>query len=304
MNRVSEKFPSTDTRLAKVQWPTVLVFALMYGAWLLLTALHVHIPALVLFPLLAYTVALHSSLQHEVIHGHPTRNKPFNTALAFPALGLFVPFERYEILHLQHHRNWLITDPYDDSESYFLARKQWQSCHSIIRAVLRFNNTLIGRLLFGPAIMVVRMLYAEIGLAKRNRDIVFSWLLHFVGVAITLLWLWWVDFGFLYYALAVAYPATSLLMLRAYSEHLPEENQEHRSAIIKSNPLMQLLYLNNNFHRVHHEHPEVPWYRLPRLYKTHYSNHKIHVYPGYWHLIKRFAFKQRYPVQHPFLAKD
>jgi len=140
--------------------------------------------------------------------------------------------------------------------------------------------------------------------SKSSRAIFIAWLWHFVGVTMVILWLWLVSFPVLVYIFGVAYPATSLLMLRSFGEHLPEENIDHRSAIIKSNLIMQLLYLNNNFHRVHHDHPEVAWYHLPKLFQQQYAEHTMHVYPGYFSLIKQFGIKQRYPVEHPFLAKD
>jgi len=287
-----------------IEWPTLIVISLTYAGWLTVTLLHAHIPTLFVFVILSCLVALHSSLQHEVIHGHPTRWNRFNYILAFPALGLVVPYERYEMLHLQHHRNWLITDPFDDSESYFLARKSWLACSRTVQTILRLNNTLFGRLILGPAIMVVRMIVSEWRLGKNNPDILNSWLRHLAGVALVMLWLWLVSFPILLYVSCVAYPAVSLLMLRAFGEHLPEKNVEHRSAIIKSNLIMQLLFLNNNFHRVHHEHPEVAWYQLPELYRQKYVKHTTHVYPGYLSLIKQYGFKQRFPVEHPFLAKD
>ena len=288
----------------RIEWPTLAVFALAYGVWFVLTALHNHIHWSVLVVVLSYVVALHSSLQHEVIHGHPTPYTWLNKALAFPALGLAVPYERYELLHLQHHRNWLITDPFDDSESYFLARKQWLRCSTPIQTILNVNNTLIGRLLVGPAIMVIRMCMGEFKLARQHRDVAISWVWHLLGAALVIVWLANTSFPILFYVFGVAYPATSLLMLRSYGEHLPEENVDHRSAIIKSNVLMQLLFLNNNYHRVHHDHPEVAWYRLPALYEKSYAEHNIHVYEGYLSLFKRFGFKQRFPVEHPFLGKD
>jgi len=289
---------------SSIEWPTLLMFGLTYAAWLALTSLHNFIPALLALIPLSYIVALPSSLQHEVIHGHPTAWARMNNALAFPALGLVVAYQRYELLHLQHHRNWLITDPLDDSESYFMARKHWLACNAVVQAILRFNNTLIGRLLVGPAIMFFRMVISEWRLGKHNHDVLISWLWHLAGVTLVFIWLWLVNFPILLYVFGVAYPATSLLMLRSFGEHLPEQNIEHRSAIIKSNLIMQLLYLNNNFHRVHHDHPEVAWYRLPKLYRQHYADHTTHVYPGYFSLIKRYGTKQRYPVEHPFLARD
>lgn len=286
-----------------IEWPTMLVMLFTYSSWLSLTLWHAAIPTVILVIALSLLVALHSSLQHEVIHGHPTRWQAINTAMAFPALGLSVPYQRYEILHLQHHRNWLITDPYDDSESYFLARAQWGRCNKIIKVILKVNNTLLGRLIIGPLIMLVRMLIAEVRESKHSAHVRSGWAWHAAGVMLVLAWLWLVGFPIMLYV-CIAYIGTALLMLRSYGEHLPEHNTEHRSAIIKSNVFMQLLYLNNNFHRVHHDHPEVPWYKLPSLYRAQYQQHTVHVYTGYACLFKRFAFKQRYSVEHPFLAKD
>ena len=46
----------------------------------------------VLFVLIAAPlVTLHSSLQHEALHGHPTRSAALNEALVFPPLGLLFP---------------------------------------------------------------------------------------------------------------------------------------------------------------------------------------------------------------------
>lgn len=288
----------------RIEWPTLMLFVLTYGGWLLVSALHTQLPTTLTVVLLVFFVTLHSSLQHEVIHGHPTPWPMLNNAFAFPALGLAYAFRRYELLHLQHHRNWLITDPLEDSESYFFPRAHWLSFSSLVKRLLNFNNSLVGRLLIGPAIMLVRMLPSEYALAKTCTDTRNSWLWHLLSVALVVIWLVAVEFSILLYVIAVAYPALSVLMLRSYSEHLPEENIEYRSAIIKTNWFMQLLYLNNNYHRVHHDHPEVVWYHLPKLYRSQYQNHTIHVYNGYSELFKLYGFKQRYAVEHPFLGKD
>jgi len=261
-------------------------------------------PGLVLVLLLVPMVALHSSLQHEIIHGHPTQSDSFNVILAFPALGLVVPYERYEILHLQHHRNWLLTDPYDDSESYFLCANQWANCSALQKRLLKLNNTLAGRLTIGPAIMIIRMMRSEFLEMKTHQHVRLSWLKHIVGTLMVFSWLAWQGFSIWFYCALIAYPALSLLMLRSFSEHLPEEVIDHRSAIICSNKFMQLLYLNNNFHRVHHDYPEAPWYQLPQLYRDHYRHHTTHVYAGYSELFKRFFMSPRFPVQHPFLYTE
>ena len=40
-------------------------------------------------------ITLHSSLQHEIVHGHPTRWLGVNRLLAMLPLSLWLPFERY-----------------------------------------------------------------------------------------------------------------------------------------------------------------------------------------------------------------
>jgi len=301
---VSDHNQLAKTPDSKIEWPTLALFFLTYGGWLALTAYHAYLPPLLVVVVLTLLVTLHSSLQHEVIHGHPTPWEPVNIALAFPALGLAVAYQRYEILHLQHHRNWLLTDPNDDSESYFLPRKHWLKLSTILQRLLNFNNTLLGRLLVGPAIMIVRLVSREFAHCKKCSETSRAWLLHLLSAALILCWLVMVDFSLMLYLFAVAYPASSLLMLRAYGEHVPEEDVDLRSAIVKSNWLMRLLYLNNNYHRVHHDYPEAAWYELPELYRREYQLHTDHVYKGYRELFNLYGVRQRFPVAHPFLARD
>ena len=58
-----------------VEWPTVVLAAFIYTGWGLLTFFHAVIPLWLLLPLGAWFVAWQTSLQHEIIHGHPTRNR-------------------------------------------------------------------------------------------------------------------------------------------------------------------------------------------------------------------------------------
>ena len=75
---------------------------------------------LIALPVLA---AFHTSLQHETIHGHPTPFHGLNELLVSLPLGAVFPFRRYRDLHLKHHNDMNLTDPYEDPESYF-----WPLC--------------------------------------------------------------------------------------------------------------------------------------------------------------------------------
>ena len=291
--------------ISDIQWRTVLLFIVTYGAWLGLSFLSVHYSLWFLVPLV-FVLTLHSSLQHEVIHGHPTPWQSVNSLLAFPALGLLLPFERYQCLHLQHHCDWLLTDPYDDTESYFLSTSQWQSLPAITRTLLVFNNTLLGRLLIGPWIMYIRFFRKEFrSLGRHEAGVGEAWIKHMLGALPVLWWLNWIDLSLLVYGVATIWPATSLLLLRAFTEHLPAEHYQDRSAIVRSGKLMGLLYLNNNLHRVHHDFPDLAWYKIPALFKERYATQVgDHQISGYLYLLRQYALRPRFPVAHPVLRTE
>lgn len=118
--------PALHDTAATSEWPTIALTAACYGLWVLATlwAAAVWLPLGI--ALTAVAITLHSSLQHEVLHGHPFRRPALNAALVFPALGLFVPYLRFRDTHLAHHQDARLTDPYDDPESNYLAPPVWK----------------------------------------------------------------------------------------------------------------------------------------------------------------------------------
>ena len=102
--------------------------------------------------LAALAITQQSSLQHEAIHGHPTRSAAINTALAWPPLTLIIPYLRFRDTHLAHHLDSRLTDPYDDPESNFLDGGYWERLPGWVQKLLLWNNTLAGRLAIGPVI--------------------------------------------------------------------------------------------------------------------------------------------------------
>ena len=136
--------------------PTLVLFVLTYAGWVAITGFAAGLGPWLAVPLLAVVLAQHSSLQHEVIHGHPTRNQRLNEALVFPALGLLIPYERFRDMHLAHHYDPLLTDPHDDPESNYLDPAVWARLRRPVRALLAVNNTLLGRMLIGPFLGMAR----------------------------------------------------------------------------------------------------------------------------------------------------
>ena len=59
---------------------------------------------------------------------------------------------------------------------------------------------------------------------------------------------------------------SSILRIRTFLEHQAHEQAAGRSVIIEDRGPLSILFLNNNFHAVHHANPRLPWYRLPAEY--------------------------------------
>ncbi len=284
--------------------PTVAVLAGCYLAWAAgTTILYAHVPLLG-FLLTLLATALHASLQHEALHGHPTRMRWLNEALVFPALGLCFPYGRFRDLHLAHHHDEFLTDPYDDPESNYLDPAVWQGLPRWRQRVLRFNNLLIGRMLVGPAVGLVSFVRADLQ-AIRNGDLAVlrDWLLHLAGVALVLWWLIAVAAMPVWAYLLAAYGAMSVLKIRTYLEHRAHELARGRTVIIEGGGLLPFLFLNNNLHVVHHMRPAVAWYKLPALYRDARDDYQRrndgYVFRSYAEVFRRFFLKAKDPVPHP-----
>ncbi|MCK5502935.1 MAG: fatty acid desaturase [Tritonibacter mobilis] len=252
-------------------------------------------------------VALHSSLCHEVLHGHPFRSRSLNEALVFLPLNLCVPYGRFRDTHLEHHRDENLTEPYDDPESNFQDPRIWASLPKWRRNLLRVNNTLLGRILLGPLIGQVCFMKTDWRLARDGvPGIKRDWALHGVGTALVL-WLVSLSAMSVLAYLAAAYMGLALLKIRTYLEHRAHADMHGRTAIVEGRgvlgAVLGFLFLNNNLHIVHHLYPGVPWHQLPRLYHEHRSRFQQrndgYVLPSYASVFRQFAFRAKDPVPHP-----
>ena len=297
--------PMVERPAVMVEWPTVAVAAAVYAGFALLTLAYHDLPWWLVAPAGGFLVALHGSLQHEIVHGHPTRWPWLNRALVFPSLWLWMPHEIYADTHLRHHDDARITDPLEDPESYYLTGEAWNRAGPARRALLRFNNTALGRLLVGPFLCVWNLLAAEArALAAGDTRNVRAWLLHLLGCLPVLAWVIFVcDIPPAAYLLLFVFPGISLTLLRSYAEHRARPAVGERMAVVEAGPLMSLLYLNNNLHYVHHNAPSVAWYRLPARWRANrdavLEANGGYRYSGYWEVIRRHALRSREPVVWP-----
>ena len=295
--------------MSRIEWPTVALILACTATWMASTWLAGHgYPAML--ALAAICVTLHSSCQHEVLHGHPTRSRLVNEAFVFLAPGLFFPYRRFKTLHLQHHNDPLLTDPYEDPETNYLAEADWERMPAPVQWLRQLNNTLLGRIMLGPAIGVIGFYLAEASpISSGDRRVQLAWLLHAAGVAIVLWWAMAVcGLGFWTYLLLVAYPGYSLLTLRTFLEHRAEREVKHRTCIIEDpTGIFGLLFLNNNLHLVHHNQPTVAWYDIPAIYRRDKARlleqNASYTFPSYWAIVRRYAVRSKGPLPHPFLRR-
>lgn len=288
----------------RVEWPTLALLAACYAAWIAGTTVVAAwwLPAGI--ALAALSAALHSSLSHEVIHGHPSEDARLNAALVWPPLTLFIPFERFRDTHLAHHMDAVLTDPYDDPESNYLDPGVWERLPRWVRAVLRVNNTLAGRLIIGPLVAQVAFMLGDWRLARAgDRRVIRGWLLHLPAAGAVILWIVAVADMPLWAVLVSAYMALSVLKIRTFLEHQAHERARGRTVIIEDRGPLAFLFLNNNLHVVHHMHPKVPWYRLPELYfpnrEKYLTRNGGYMYRSYAEVFRRYLWARKDPVPHP-----
>jgi fatty acid desaturase len=293
-------------RRRSIEWPTVALTAMIYGGWLAVTYLHASLPWWVVAPVGAWLVAWQSSLQHEILHGHPTRWHRFNRLLALPALSLWLPYDTYRVSHLMHHRDERLTDPLDDPESFYWTKELWGSLSRVWYLPLRLQTTLAGRLLIGPAWIVPRFLFKQAEAWWRGSPVARrAWRSHLMPLAITLIWLVLVcKMSLAFYLCAIVYPATSLMLLRSFAEHRAASEVVERTAIVENAPILGLLYLYNNLHAAHHELPTLPWYEIPAWYRHNRDRLVRHngglVYHGYLDVARRYLLRPHDRLLHPF----
>ena len=152
---------------------TLALMGAVYGLWFLtIFATPLGVPWWIACPVLTLLAVQFMSLQHEALHGHPTRSALINEALVSLPLALVYPYRRYKALHLQHHNDENLTDPFDDPESWYFAAEDLERQHPLVKLLWRFNATLTGRLLLGPLLTTIGLLRRDgEAILRGNREI-------------------------------------------------------------------------------------------------------------------------------------
>jgi fatty acid desaturase len=290
-----------------IEWPTLALIGATYGAFAWATTAGYALSPILGIMLTGIAIAQFSSLQHEALHGHPFGAAWLNEALVFPALSVTVPYGRFRDTHLAHHHDPHLTDPYDDPESNYLDPVAWDRLPAWRRHLHRANNSLLGRMVIGPAlgnalwlVSEARLLWAGNGRARRD------WGLHLVGLVLLALWIVPAQMPVWAYGLA-AYLGHALLKIRTFLEHRAHTLARARTVIVEDRGPLSILFLNNNFHAVHHCHPQVAWYQLPRLYARQRAQFQKrtegYVYRSYAEIFRLYLLRAKDPVPHPLMGQ-
>jgi len=296
--------PGRDGR-APVEWQTLLLIACTYGGWLAITHAYGRWPLAIVAPVAVVLVVLQSSLQHEILHGHPTRWVWLNHLLAVMPLALWLPYERYRQRHLTHHRDERLTDPLDDPETAYLTPERWAHMSAPVRAIVRLQQPLLGRLLLGPPWRIAMFLRVEFGYVVRNdyhaRRV---WLEHLAWCVLVVLWVTRVCGMPLWLYLAViVLPSYAVLLTRSFAEHRAHPDVRHRIAIVERSWILGPLFLFNNLHSLHHEAPTIPWYEYNARYRLIrerlIAENGGLVYSTYFDVARRFLFRAHDVLVHP-----
>lgn len=278
----------------KTEWPTIVLIWLNYTLFACLTFYYQQLSWWLILPLAAFQQALFSSLQHEVLHGHPTSRQWLNELLVFPAVNLWIPYPIYKESHLIHHNNQHLTDPARDPESFYIPAQRWQQLPAWQQAYYRFYHTFAGRILWGPIHVIGSLFYHEVPkLLAGDNKAWRIWSLHALSCSLVLYWLIAVcQMPLWQYLLVFIYPGVVLTLIRSYLEHRAADDPQHRSVIVEAGPFFSLLFLNNNLHAVHHEQPRLAWYKIPAVWRT--EREKVleqnagYYFESYWAVMRQY----------------
>ncbi|WP_248739168.1 fatty acid desaturase [Pseudomonas sp. MWU12-2029] len=292
---------------ARTDWPTWLLLIGVYAGWFAIVLgsgwLGVWWSTLLLIPLLV----LWLSVQHELLHGHPTRWILVNKVLGYAPFAVWYPYTLYRDSHLQHHRDEDLTIPGVDPESRYLSAERWQGRSLFERSLHWLNKTVLGRFILGAPLALLALAGEELQRLKNGeRQAWLMWLTH--GALTVLMLVFIACYSVLpvwHYLLLISIPALSIAMVRSYYEHRPHTQPEQRTVLNEAGWPWRWLFLNLNFHLVHHDLPKLAWYDLPKAYRMRreqwIERSGGFLVQGYGQLWRRHGIKPIDSPQHPFI---
>lgn len=259
---------STAVLVQFIAWPFLLRH---WGASMLWVA----VPLVVLTP-------MHWGLIHESIHGHLLPQRRINEWLGrVLAIAFVLPYDAARFGHLMHHRytreSYDRPDVHDGVTHHLLARIGY---YTRLLGGLYLEELALPLLTFLPAACVRRLVahkfhseepigrdiqrlfVAFAGNAERRGLIRRDWMLS-VGLHVYVFHLygaWWP-------VLAITMFLRGLWL--SLADNLPHYDvlldEQGRARNFRVPAIWRPVLMNHHLHRVHHQHPTVPWTALPEL---------------------------------------
>ncbi|HEX8883419.1 MAG TPA: fatty acid desaturase [Noviherbaspirillum sp.] len=291
------------------EWRTWLLILAVYGAWLMALYCREQLGTVISTVILIFCCVWYTSLQHELLHGHPTRIPWLNKLIGYAPLAVWYPYTLYRDSHLRHHQDDDLTYPGLDPESHYITPDQWQGSGPVLRMLYRLRKTFWGRMAIGPLMAIGSMLQEEAcKMARGDFRYAPMWACHGAWLAVMLYavqrWSaipWWQYLG------CIAYPALAIAMIRSHFEHRASAKPEHRIVINEAGAFMRLLFLNNNYHLVHHDLPHLPWYLIGVVYRDNRDAYLCRcngfLLQGYGDVVRRYGFKPVDEPPHPLVPR-
>ena len=293
------------TAIPAIEWPTIALIVAAYGGWFTLTRSYGEWPTWIAAPCIAVLLTFHSSLQHEILHGHPTRSAAVNRLFGILPLSLWIPYDRFRALHLTHHVNDRLTDPIDDPESNYVTPEAWQRRSGFARWIFEVQLTLAGRMLIGSWWRIGWFLHSEARAFARNEPGVrAAWITHLILCVPVVYWVTAVcGIPLWLYIVTMVIPGNAILLIRSFAEHRARADMHERTTTVEGSWLLGPLFLFNNLHSLHHSEPGLPWYRYNARYRVRRNALRAEnggqVYATYFDVARRFLFRMHDQPQHP-----
>jgi fatty acid desaturase len=296
---------AADPTRREFEWPTWLLLIGIWLAWLVLVSAHATLPWPLWFVTMVLLCAWYMSFQHELTHGHPTRWAAVNRWLGLAPLAVWYPYDAYERHHLIHHNDHHLTVPGMDTECNYVPEAQMRKLGGFARWLRASQRTVLGRLVLGPGLCTVALVrLTRDELARGETHMLRAWAWHVPLLVLLLAVLQGLGIHPLEYA-AVGYFAFGLAMQRSLYEHRPAPLPSQRTVINEASLFWRLLFLNNNYHVVHHMYPGLQWYRIGAVYRDSAGEFQVinggFVLPGYGGLLTRSLVQ---PVDSPVLEES
>ena len=231
-----------------IAWPTLALAGCTLTVWGF--ALVSNLPYGLSFILTCITAYICFTPMHDATHSSTSRHGWFNQLLGtMVGIPLMAPFTAFRVIHLQHHKhtNEALYDPdrWSGTGPTWLLPVKWltQDLHYYWFYFIFLKRPLKERLSVCAELLLIGAF--TFGLAQ-----IIGWQ------------------AILYYFILPARLASAALAFAFdYLPHVPHQTpakvDRFAATRIMLNPIFNYLFLNQNYHLVHHLYPAVPFYRYP-----------------------------------------